>query len=130
MTAQSIVCGACAAEVPNGRLSCPSCGELLASVAGSRRTPASARARSAVPDVLYEPPAAPTPAVVNGDVSRAAPSVRDAEDGLPWGEPTATRAPAGAVAATIGNGAGAADGLLDDEATGLPSWTPSSSTVC
>ena len=31
MTAQSIVCGACAAEVPYGRLSCPSCGELLAS---------------------------------------------------------------------------------------------------
>ena len=32
MTARSIVCGSCSADVPYGRLSCPSCGELLASV--------------------------------------------------------------------------------------------------
>lgn len=37
MTTQTIVCSACAADVPYGRLSCPSCGELLASVAGRRR---------------------------------------------------------------------------------------------
>lgn len=62
MTAQSIVCGSCAAEVPYGRLSCPSCGELLASVAGSRRS-ATAAASSAtattLPSVLYDPDAAP-----------------------------------------------------------------------
>jgi hypothetical protein len=128
MTAQSIVCGACAAEVPYGRLSCPSCGELLASVAGSRRATAPAAARAAVPDVLYEPPAAPTPAVVDGQVSRAT-SARDAETELPWAVPTATQAAAGGVEATVDDGLGAGDGLVDDDATGLPSWTPSSSTV-
>ena len=50
MTTQSIVCGSCNAAVPYGRLSCPECGELLASVAGSRRVVAGAvttKARSA-----------------------------------------------------------------------------------
>lgn len=42
MTTQSIVCGSCKAAVPYGRLSCPTCGELLASVAGSRRVVAGA----------------------------------------------------------------------------------------
>jgi hypothetical protein len=37
MTTQTIACSACGADVPYGRLSCPSCGELLASVAGARR---------------------------------------------------------------------------------------------
>lgn len=37
MSSQSIVCASCSAAVPYGRLSCPSCGELLASVAGSAR---------------------------------------------------------------------------------------------
>ncbi|HET8784636.1 MAG TPA: hypothetical protein VFM38_03315 [Candidatus Limnocylindrales bacterium] len=128
MTAQSIVCGACAAEVPYGRLSCPSCGELLASVAGSRRSAASAAAR-VVPNVLYEPPAAPTAAkVVEGEVSRA-PSVRDPEGELPWAGPTATQAAAGGVAATVDDGMGGGEGLFDDEASGLPTWTPSPSTV-
>ncbi|HEX6868927.1 MAG TPA: hypothetical protein VF119_08985, partial [Candidatus Limnocylindrales bacterium] len=36
---QSIVCSACGATVPYGRLSCQECGELLASVASTRRTP-------------------------------------------------------------------------------------------
>ncbi len=36
MTATSIVCRECGSPVPYGRLSCPSCGELLASVAGAR----------------------------------------------------------------------------------------------
>jgi hypothetical protein len=37
MTTQTIGCSACGAVVPYGRLSCPECGELLASVAGARR---------------------------------------------------------------------------------------------
>jgi hypothetical protein len=37
--AQSIVCGGCGAAVPYGRLSCPECGEMLASVAGVSRRP-------------------------------------------------------------------------------------------
>ena len=48
MTAQSIVCGTCAAAVPYGRLSCPSCGELLASVAGARRAAGRTNGRRAI----------------------------------------------------------------------------------
>src|SRR3954471_13655094 len=99
MTAQSIVCGACAAEVPSGRLSCPSCGELLASVAGSRRTAASAvgsvAARPTVPDVLYEPASAPMNSVVAGQLAL---------------DPST-------------------NALLDDDTDDLPAWTPQSATV-
>jgi hypothetical protein len=87
MTAQSIVCAGCAAEVPYGRLSCPSCGELLASVAGSRRAAAPAAARTAVPDVLYEPPHAPSRAVVESQLA-SADVPRDVEAELPWAETT------------------------------------------
>ena len=38
MSSKAIVCAACGAAVPYGRLSCPACGELLASVAGAART--------------------------------------------------------------------------------------------
>jgi len=37
MAVRSLECSACGMEVPYGRLSCPSCGELLASVAGVSR---------------------------------------------------------------------------------------------
>ena len=114
MTAQSIVCGACAAEVPYGRLSCPSCGELLASVAGSRRTAAPPPARSAVPDVLYEPLAAPAGDVVDGQLATAsAPRNVDAE--LPWGEPTTTGAGGDAYAAALARATAS-----DPEDDGLP----------
>jgi hypothetical protein len=59
MSSQSIVCATCDATVPYGRLSCPACGELLASVAGAAR-PAVARAatkrasKRATPDVLVD----------------------------------------------------------------------------
>jgi hypothetical protein len=58
MTAQSIVCGSCAAAVPYGRLSCPSCGELLASVAGARRTTGRTNGRraTAAPTAAADPP--------------------------------------------------------------------------
>jgi len=46
MSPQSIVCTTCDATVPYGRLSCPACGELLASVAGAAR-PAKTRATTA-----------------------------------------------------------------------------------
>ena len=42
MSSQSIVCGTCGAAVPYGRLSCPACGELLASVVGAARRPVAA----------------------------------------------------------------------------------------
>src|SRR5262245_5715082 len=38
MSGRTFECSACGASVPYGRLSCPECGELLASVAGGRRT--------------------------------------------------------------------------------------------
>src|SRR5215207_235942 len=46
MSPQSIICAACDASVPYGRLSCPACGELLASVAGAAR-PTRTRAATA-----------------------------------------------------------------------------------
>src|SRR5689334_16543138 len=95
MTAQSIVCGACAAEVPYGRLSCPSCGELLASVAGSRRATAPAAASKAVPKVLYDPDAAPSASVVDGQVSLRASDGADEDDELPAWTPQSATVPWG-----------------------------------
>jgi predicted RNA-binding Zn-ribbon protein involved in translation (DUF1610 family) len=76
MTSPSIVCTACGAEVAYGRLSCPECGELLASVAGSRRT--------AAPQQRIEAPIeAPVEAQVAGAVAATvAPPVLHDIDGL------------------------------------------------
>src|SRR3990170_7979715 len=59
MSPQSIVCATCAATVPYGRLSCPACGELLASVAGAARSVTARTATSqtrgpAAPAVLMD----------------------------------------------------------------------------
>jgi hypothetical protein len=121
MTAQSIVCGSCSAEVPYGRLSCQSCGELLASVAGSRRVPASA-APSKVPDVLYDAASAPTAAVVDGPLSVES-ARRDVEAELPWAISTTH----GAGLVDGANGADVdADDLLDSDDTSSitagPAW--------
>lgn len=74
MTAQSLVCATCAAAVPYGRLSCPACGELLASVSGRRGVAAGAVTTSATPAVLYDPDLAPSRAVLDGEI----------EHGRPW----------------------------------------------
>lgn len=77
MSSQSIVCTTCDATVPYGRLSCPACGELLASVAGAARpvktsaaSPRAARARAAAeratPAVLVD---VPTPTATAVDTS-------------------------------------------------------------
>lgn len=55
---QTIVCNACSEVVPYGRLSCPNCGEMLASVAGTRRAEARAATATATPDVLHDAPSA------------------------------------------------------------------------
>lgn len=47
MTARSVVCPKCGADVPYGRLSCTACGALLASVAGSERRAAGSSERTA-----------------------------------------------------------------------------------
>jgi hypothetical protein len=108
MTPQSIVCGRCAAEVPYGRLSCPSCGELLASVAGSRRNATALATRAAFPDVSYEPPAAPSAAVVDGQLAldrapRDVEPARDADAELPWADATTTDGAGDTFAASFGS---------------------------
>ncbi len=90
MTAQSIVCGACSAEVPYGRLSCPSCGDLLASVTRGRRRSSSPSGRAAS-TVSGEPgPAvAPTPSARPAIVVAPASTI-DVDAGLPWTNEPAT----------------------------------------
>jgi len=131
MTAQSIVCGACSAEVPYGRLSCPSCGELLASVAGSRRNAAAVAAataaRPATPDVPYEPLAAPATAIVDGQLSLES-STRHLAGSTSNGS-TGGHATNGTVDASVADDQGAASSLLDDEDDAVPSWTPPSTRV-
>ncbi len=109
MTAQSIACGACAADVPHGRLSCPSCGELLASVAGRRRGAKAAAKRTPITDVLYDVPSAvPATPVVDGQLSLDAAS-RDVDAGLPW----PTNGAGGSHAATNGTAQAHADADAD-----------------
>jgi hypothetical protein len=56
MTIRVISCGACGADVPHGRLSCPACGELLASVSGAvRGAPAAAMGRSGAASTVLAP---------------------------------------------------------------------------
>lgn len=78
MTASTIVCGTCSGEVPSGRLSCPNCGELLASVVGGRAAAAASMSGAPAlapvvpapaPPILYDPADAPTAAVLDGDVA-------------------------------------------------------------
>ncbi len=78
MTLRTIDCAECGETVPYGRLSCPACGSLLASVAGAPRTtgdeaPAAmspTRVERALPrdDAgtigSYEPPGAPVPPIL------------------------------------------------------------------
>lgn len=134
MTAQSIVCGTCATEVPYGRLSCPSCGELLASVAGGRRPSTAVAARATIPDVLYEPPTAPsTSAVVGGqltfdgpareaEASPVAPASRDLDAELPWADATTTDGPGDAYEAAL-------DRARDHNGSepGIAPWVPGTS---
>lgn len=86
MTVSTTVCGTCSGTVPAGRLSCPNCGELLASVVGGRVAVAAsvatsgdtdapaqegAAAAAAPPPILYDPATAPTNAVLDGDIATA-----------------------------------------------------------
>lgn len=84
MTAQSIVCGTCAAAVPYGRLSCPSCGELLASVVGARRPSSALSATSVRPDVPYDAESAPLSSVIEAPELGLNGGLRDPDAELPW----------------------------------------------
>lgn len=117
MTAQSIVCGACAAAVPYGRLSCPACGELLASVAGgSRRNPIVRVAPPTLPTLMVAPPLAPGSYVPPMSVAPAVPAVPAVADApavpaVPGGAAAPARAwgTAGNPPADLPNGGRAAD---------------------
>ena len=67
MTERAVDCGACGAPVPLGRLSCPACGELLASVSGGFRASVWSSGR-------------PQPSVLHDVIDDAADA--DADDGL------------------------------------------------
>jgi hypothetical protein len=117
MTAQSIVCGTCSAPVAYGRLSCPSCGELLASVARARR-PSTATATAVAspprpPDVLYDLDTAHTVGAIDGHLALDGAS-RDADTELPWAD-APDSAPVGIDPRSGWDVDGDVDGLLGDE---------------
>lgn len=56
MTIKTIDCVECGESVPYGRLSCPACGALLASVAGSRRPTVRVSSTSAVATAIDDAP--------------------------------------------------------------------------
>jgi hypothetical protein len=122
MSPQSIVCTTCDAAVPYGRLSCPACGELLASVAGAARptktrgaTTRAARGRAtprAVSAVLADAPPQ-KPADVPSEPAAWAPHVAD-----PTQDATSTSALGWDVAAWDMHEPD--DHLLDDEVIEAP----------
>ncbi len=72
-TTRKIRCTDCGETVPYGRLSCPSCGTLLASVAGAARSAPAAPAVAAVPAAVDDVPVAdPGPAAVTAEAATAA----------------------------------------------------------
>lgn len=97
MAVQSIACSSCGAGVPYGRLSCPSCGDLLASVVGGRRSTAAVRA---VPDVDEMLPSGEVPPTVE-----ATPDVEAVPDALAGPNEAAAPAPAAWSAAAPPPGA-------------------------
>lgn len=126
MTASTIVCGSCSGEVPYGRLSCPNCGELLASVVGGRvasaaSAPAAPEPAPAVPvpeptpavpaappPILYDPVDAPTAAVLDQDVATGDTAPLWPDDAEPDDEPDPTPvAPPAAPTLTSYDGPGA-----------------------
>ena len=124
MSPQSMVCATCGATVPYGRLSCPACGELLASVAGAARSAngRSKKGRAAVAE-------RPTPAVLT-DVppQAAATSPSEPERAAPGWEPpifqsVSSTTAAGPVSDTESDAdlAGAPDAGLDTGTGAAPS---------
>ena len=71
MTAKTIDCVECGESVSYGRLSCPACGALLASVAGGRPRPARATRKTKADDTP-QPDVAETSVTVAGPSSTAA----------------------------------------------------------
>ena len=107
MSPQSIVCATCSATVPYGRLSCPSCGELLASVAGAARS-VNGRSKKGRAAVAERP--APT-ALTDAPPQPAADAPSEAGRAAPGWEPPIFQNVAGATAAepVVESGSGVED---------------------
>lgn len=135
-TARSIVCGSCGADVPYGRLSCPSCGDLLASVAGGTRVQRAAAAEGSaaavtdpaaglMPDAPAPPPpgAYVPPPIVGGSVaapdprrgSLAAVPAGPAAPARAWGPAPRAAGPVAEAAGDAGPGTAARPGPLAAE---------------
>ncbi len=102
MTATSVVCPECGSPVAPGRLSCQSCGTLLASVVGSDRRPSWTPASSSLAEIDEDLPlasalgddgAAIAPAVV-ADVAEPAPAPKRGPRRLSRPKPATPAAPA------------------------------------
>ena len=123
MALRTIECSACGTAVPYGRLSCPECGELLASVAGAARhlTSVAGLGDSAIEPVEADEPSAIEPAAADEPVEIGPVAAEPAES--PPGayvppapaplQPTVTQPaglPAPARAWGLGNAVGATHG--------------------
>ena len=75
MATTTIVCNACGAGVPNGRLSCPECGELLASVTGTRWNDGAATTAAAATQRAHAPATAFTPGAYVPPVAAPVPTL-------------------------------------------------------
>lgn len=108
MSSKAIVCTSCSASVPYGRLSCPACGELLASVAGAVRSAVAvaptngvARARPApsVEPTTFAPPSLEPSSADEGPAwDRTTPDWPEAQ--TQWRQDRLTPAPAPAIVVT------------------------------
>jgi hypothetical protein len=98
MTATSVVCPECGSPVAPGRLSCQSCGAVIASVVGSGRPPIWATASTDLPEIDEDRPLAaarqiePAPGPAAAAESAAAP--KRGPRRLPRAKPAAPAAPA------------------------------------
>ena len=101
MTATMVVCPECGSPVAPGRLSCQSCGTLLASVVGSTRPPLWAAANQPLPEIDEDRPLAfarrstsdMTDAEGNAGVVDIPAAASDAANAPAAGAPVAKRAP-------------------------------------
>lgn len=97
MTATSVVCPECGSPVAPGRLSCQSCGTLLASVVGSGRPPIWATASAELPEIDEDRPIAsarpPETSPGPAPVAEPATAPKRAPRRLPRPKPVAPTAP-------------------------------------
>lgn len=128
-TARSIVCDSCGSDVPTGRLSCPACGDLLASVAGGSRR---ATVLHPVPSVDVETAGGTGTAATFGSERATPPILRDVNDDpsdlAPVADPPRVADEDGLSALISEPRWDAAPGW--DQDTALPgAWVPPSATI-